>query len=677
MRMTVVAPLVVTFESGVPKWNGNHGRLIDELARGLESIEVIAARAPAGDPTYYPNGASLYRYALEAVNVRLRPVGFSSASMSPFRKAAIWIGRLLPTALSVGRSDIAFIAMPGLSSLAAAFFCRALRKPYVLYYASDWLTLAPFLARWGEDHPLLRLYKRLARSMETTPIHGSLFALAAGKSLTARLGSHGGRVLEASPMIPLQLRDFYDRDDTCHTPPITILYVGSLIPRKGVRVLIRALADLKDRGLEARLVLVGPAEEAYRVALREEVRRLGVEAKVKFEGNVLEWEHLLRMYRASDIFALATQSEGFPRVLYEAMSQGLPVVATAIPALAQSLASEREALLVPPGSAKAMADGIERVVRDANLRRSLIAHGRSYALSKIGSQTTAQQVLGLLEEQFSAWRLRGRLDEWAREYYSTSKAYETRLSSKWSEAWDVPFSRYIEPMIAHSPAGGTVLDLGCGGAQTTYLLASAGLSAMGGDMFLGALRSVPLDKRAVGLRLVNCEAGRLPFADRRYDVVGAYAMLEHTTDAEEVLAEMHRVLRPGGWLVIAGPNMLSPFHAIRLWLTSLRSGKHHPDGTLRSVASRLAWSLRRALASDVRFPYRYPHVRGLEFPGSDYDAVCMVNPFDLVRWARSCEMEVRGFAEASSRGGRLVQILLPHLSGGICLVARKSLEGDT
>jgi len=331
-------------------------------------------------------------------------------------------------------------------------------------------------------------------------------------------------------------------------------------------------------------------------------------------------------------------------------------------------------LLVPPGSAEAMADGIENVVRDPALRRSLIVHGRAFAQSKVGSRTTAQQILELLKEHYPPWKLSGRLEDWAREYYSKSTAYEARLASKWSEGWQGPFSRYVEPMAAHSPAGGTALDLGCGGAQTTFLLASSGLKATGADLFFRALRSVPADKQIASLSLVNCDAGQLPFADAGYDVVGAYAMLEHATNAERVLDEMHRVLRPGGWLVVAGPNMLSPFHALRLWLASLRSGKPHPDGTLHEVASRLFASIRRALSSSVRFPYRHPHVKGLEFPGSDYDAVCMVNPFDLLRWARSCKMEVERFAEASSREGRLVQSLLPHLAGGICLVARKARD---
>jgi hypothetical protein len=53
----------------------------------------------------------------------------------------------------------------------------------------------------------------------------------------------------------------------------------------------------------------------------------------------------------------------------------------------------------------------------------------------------------------------------------------------------------------------------------------------------------------------------------------------------------------------------------------------------------------------------------------------MVNPFDLLRWARSCKMEVERFTEASNREGRLVQTILPHFAGGICLVARKARDG--
>ena len=412
MRLCLIAPIVLTSEGGSYRVNGNYGRLISELAGGFEWIDVVAGRAQATDRTYYPLGKSLYTYPLPSGNVQAALVPISTPRMSPFQKGWVWLWRIVPFYQALRRADLVYLAMPGFSGFTAFVICRLLRRPYFLYYASEWQSLAPFLARWGRGTAwILSLYRRLAGWAENVPLHHALFTLAAGSYLQERLSRHGPRVLAANPMVSLQRGEFSEREDTCHSLPITILHVGTLDRRKGAHVLVGALAELEKRGLEVRLVLVGPADDDYRRLLDEEARRLGVEAKVSFEGYVAEWDRLLRLYRAADVFALATESEGFPRVLYEAMSQGLPVVATSIPAIAQSLTAGREALLVAPGSVQEMAEGIERLVRNPALRRSLIAHGRAFAQSRIASRTTAQQILDLLGEHFPPWTIGGRPEE--------------------------------------------------------------------------------------------------------------------------------------------------------------------------------------------------------------------------------------------------------------------------
>jgi len=415
MRITIIAPLVATYEDGVYRLNANYGRLIADLAPHFESVEVVAGRAEAGDPTYYPGGKSLYAFPLPTGNVRLASVRASTPAMPPLRKAGVWISRILPYARAIRRADLVYIAMPGLSASLAWFLCRLARKPYVLYYGSDWQSLAPFLTKWS-GHPFwLSSYRRVAQWAEGLPVRRSLFTLAAGRHLQERLRSFGPRVFETSPMTWLRSEDFHDRKDTCQRPPITVLSVGSLISLKGVRNLVEAVARARGRGLDLTLVLAGPADPIYLDLLKTLVRNLSIAPWVVFAGYISEPEALLRLYRQADVFALATESEGFPRVLYEAMSQGLPVVATSIPAIAQSLTAGREALLVPPGSAQAMAEAIENLVRDPELRRSVIAHGRAFAQSRIASRTTAQQILELLGEHFPPWKLSGRLEDWARE----------------------------------------------------------------------------------------------------------------------------------------------------------------------------------------------------------------------------------------------------------------------
>jgi glycosyltransferase involved in cell wall biosynthesis/SAM-dependent methyltransferase len=672
MRLTMIAPIVVTFQDGMPKVNGNYGRLIDGLTSHFTAIQVLAAAVAQDDPTYYPGGRSLYQYSIAAPNAHITPIPASLPRDRPLKKATALLRRVRPYWCAIQAADVVYIAMPGMSALMACGLCRARRKPYILYYGSDWESLAPFLARWGtERSPALVFYRRLASWAESIPIRQSLFTLATGGRLRERLRRYGSRVFETRPMLAIGPSDFLERDDTCSGTPVRALYVGALLPSKGVHYLIDAMAELRDRRMPITLTLVGVAEPEYSAQLRKHVAARGLSGAVTFVGFVSDVDALLDNYRQADLFVLPTLSEGFPRVLYEAMSQSLPVVATSIPPIAEALRSDEEAVLVAPGSSSALADGIERIVRDGGLRRRLIAQGRVYAAARITAATTADQVALLTAEHLPGFRSREKLEEWARTYYSRSEAYKDRLASKWTENWKAVFARYVDPLVAGCLPGGLALDLGCGAGQTTSLLESGGLKVVGADMFLAALAAFPEGRRTERLHLVNCDAARLPFASNAFHAVGTYAMLEHVTDAEKVLDEMRRVLRPAGRLVVSGPNMLSPFHAIRLWVHGLRTGSFHPDGTIRAILWKTYWSLRKAVSRGHTFLYRQPHVQGLEFPGSDYDAVCLVNPFDLVHWARSRQLEVVRVAEASSRAGKLVEVLMPYLAGGVCLIARK------
>jgi glycosyltransferase involved in cell wall biosynthesis/ubiquinone/menaquinone biosynthesis C-methylase UbiE len=672
MRLTMITPMVVTSQDGTQRVNGNYGRLVDGLAKHFSFIHVLGAVPAWRDPTYYPDGTSFYRYSIISQNVNITPIPISLSTDNPWKKAVAWLRRLRPYRTAILATDVVYIAMPGFSSLMAYALCRVYRKPYILYYGSDWESQAAFMARWGTSRsPAFVLYRWLAAWAEGIPIRHCLFTLVTGLRLRERLSRYGPRVYETRPMLAIGPADFLDREDTCDGTPVRALYVGSLLPGKGVQYLIDAMAGLRDRQIAVTLTLVGAAEAEYVAKLKEQVTGLGLADVVTLAGFVNDIDALLGLYRQADLLVLPTLSEGFPRVLYEAMSQSLPIVATSIPPIAEALRADGEAVLVTPGSSSALADGIERVVRDGDLRRRLIAQGRAYAAARITAASTADQVALLTEEHLPGFRFREKLQQWARTYYSRSEAYQERLDSKWTDEWKAVFAGYVTPLVAGCTPGGLALDLGCGAGQTSSLIESAGLQVVGADIFLSALAGFPEARRTERIHLVNCDAAILPFANEAFRVVGSYAMLEHVTDAEKVLDEMLRVLRPGGRLVVSGPNMLSPFHAIRLWARGLRTGSSHPDGTIAAILSKSYWSFRKAISREYRFLYRQPHVEGLEFPGSDYDAVCLVNPFDLVRWSHSRKLEVSQVAEASSKAGKVVEVLAPYLAGGVCLVARK------
>jgi SAM-dependent methyltransferase len=212
------------------------------------------------------------------------------------------------------------------------------------------------------------------------------------------------------------------------------------------------------------------------------------------------------------------------------------------------------------------------------------------------------------------------------------------------------YRRYVDFVLGHLPRRpARILDVGCGTAWSTWLLRRAGHAAYGLDLHADAVEARRVDP---GLPYGAADARRLPFAAATFDAVAMFQVLEHVPDPGRALEEAVRVLRPGGRLIVVGPNLLSV--GISLWggvaetARTLRRGRRvrrgpdtprHPFGnTLPEIYAGLARNAGRTLGKllgrrrPVRFLMREPDRRP-PFHG-DNDACYLCNPMDLVAWAR-------------------------------------------
>jgi glycosyltransferase involved in cell wall biosynthesis len=133
-----------------------------------------------------------------------------------------------------------------------------------------------------------------------------------------------------------------------------LLWVGRMVPVKGLDVLVRACSGLKEKKVGFRLVLVG--DGPLRPGLEEVCRRAGIAESVTFAGmrghkEVADW------YRAADLTVLPSRSEGLPNVLRESVSCGTPFVASRVGGIAE-IADGTLDRLVPPEDPAALADAI-------------------------------------------------------------------------------------------------------------------------------------------------------------------------------------------------------------------------------------------------------------------------------------------------------------------------------
>jgi glycosyltransferase involved in cell wall biosynthesis len=139
-----------------------------------------------------------------------------------------------------------------------------------------------------------------------------------------------------------------------------ILYVGNLVPVKGLEVLIDAFARLAGQGVDFTGLLIG--QGPLRSRLEDRVARLGLRDRVKLLGP-RPHDRLPDWYRAADLFVLPSYSEGVPVVLLEAVACGTPFVASRVGGIPE-IAHLGPSRLVPTGDAAALAQAIRDGLAD-------------------------------------------------------------------------------------------------------------------------------------------------------------------------------------------------------------------------------------------------------------------------------------------------------------------------
>lgn len=171
--------------------------------------------------------------------------------------------------------------------------------------------------------------------------------------------------------------------------------VGRLVAEKGYRELFAAMASLRSSRPAVRLAVVGPAEPGKPDALsREEIdaaRRLGV----VFCGTRTDMPEL---YRAMDLYVLASHREGFPRSAMEAAAMGLPVIATDIRGCREVVDDGGTGFLVPRGDPAALAGRIALLASDPGLRARLGEAGRRKAQRAFNQQRVIDTTLAVYEQ---------------------------------------------------------------------------------------------------------------------------------------------------------------------------------------------------------------------------------------------------------------------------------------
>ncbi len=178
--------------------------------------------------------------------------------------------------------------------------------------------------------------------------------------------------------------------------PFTILCVGRLTPAKGQRVLIEACRLMQDRKLDFRLVMVGAGPDE--ADLKARVMELGLAPLVEFTGP-LNQDQVMKHYARADAFALPSFAEGIPVVLMEAMASGVPCVTTRITGIPELIRDGVDGLLVTPSDSNELADALEALMRDPELRQDLAREGRARVLAEYDLNHNVERLAGVFKRR--------------------------------------------------------------------------------------------------------------------------------------------------------------------------------------------------------------------------------------------------------------------------------------
>lgn len=260
-------------------------------------------------------------------------------------------------------------------------------KPVIMHFVGDtadatrlnihfsWLKKKILLAGYSFE------YRRILRSARKSTVYTN------GTHLCEKLKKHG---IKATPVVSSTITKDQLSLEPLHplsNYPFTIIYVGYLRYAKGIDTLIEVIKGLEERRFHYQFHIVGDGDMYS--SLQQLIDDLKAEDHVYLHGHIDNRDKLLALLRSSDLFFFPSLSEGSPRVVIEAMSQGCPVLSTPVGSLPGSFEEGKEILFFPfndPSTA------IHKIV-EASKNLDNLTSTRDHAYQRVSENFTMEQFI--------------------------------------------------------------------------------------------------------------------------------------------------------------------------------------------------------------------------------------------------------------------------------------------
>lgn len=394
MRLAIVyhRPFFQDASGALWEAEGSFSRYVESLARFVDEVYLVVPRRM--EP--FPGEA----YRLRAENVVLRPLPFYDRLPAFYRALPGALAQLWGT---IPVCDLVNLRIPTPLGVYAYILAKLRRRPIFLIVVGDLAGVSESVKVDSLKRAAYKVYLAVEEWLQERMVAGAP-SFVNGQALYAKYHRPDRDVLLTTTST-ISDADIVDRPDTGlgdpERGPIRMLTVSRIDPRKGLRHLPPALAALVERGHDVRLTLVGPTVgtlgEEERDRVTELATELGIRDRVELVG-ARTLPEVLALAREQDLFVLPTlPGEGVPRVLLEAMASGLPIVVSDVAGVPTLVQHEVNGLLVPPADPIAIADAVERLIQDGELRRRLIATGNRAARAHTADSHARKIALGLVK----------------------------------------------------------------------------------------------------------------------------------------------------------------------------------------------------------------------------------------------------------------------------------------
>jgi ubiquinone/menaquinone biosynthesis C-methylase UbiE len=377
--------------------------------------------------------------------------------------------------------------------------------------------------------------------------------------------------------------------------PFTFLYLTYYYAHKNIDILVdaaRKLPKYTDKSAKCVITIV-PEQHPGARRLLEQLDRGEAAGRIENIGPVPS-EMLPGVYRRADALIFPTLLESFSRTYLEAMYFGLPIL-TSDRDFAHHLCGDA-ATYFDPLDADSVARAMTRVMKDADLRQGLVENGRRILAQAPTWDGIAARFVDALErtargdtqrggpsrQGLHALRGRGLVGSRGKGYTETPASNDVRtLFNHKARSWrskygargklDSRVGQFTVRLSELCPPPGNILDLGCGTGEIAAAVGQMGYQVTACDFAEEMIEVARSSHQGTAVQWVRLDPDWevLHFADSSFDGIVASSVFEYLVDVPRVAAELARVLRPGGSLLLTVPNPGNGVRKVEAWLQSM------------------------------------------------------------------------------------------------------------